>query len=314
MSSPAVETLGLAKRFGRATALADFTVSVARGEVFGLLGPNGAGKTTAVKLLLGLVRPTSGAANVLGAPLGDREARRRIGYLPELFRYPEWLAASEVVGVHARLLGIGRRARAAAVASVIERVGLGPRARERVGTFSKGMQQRLGLAVALVGEPEFVILDEPTSALDPIGRHDVRAIIEDLRSRGTAVILNSHLLTEVERVCDRIAVVDRGSVVARGSVDDFLGTGTAVRLRLANVSAAAEAALARRGALSCDPPWYAIQGIAEDDVPAVVAELVAFGAAVYAVETSRATLEERFIQLLQPPSAAAADDRLARSA
>ena len=313
MTSPAIETLGLAKRFGRVTALQDFTLTIERGEAFGLLGPNGAGKTTAVKLLLGLARPTSGAANVLGEPLGDREARRRIGYLPELFRYPDWLTATEVLDVHARLLGVARAKRRSEAQAVLERVGLGPRAADRVGSFSKGMQQRLGLAVALVGDPELVVLDEPTSALDPIGRHDVRAIIEGLRARGTAVFLNSHLLTEVERVCDRIAVVDRGTVVARGTVDAMLGEASTLRLRLANVTPSVAAALKRRGPVASEPPWFAIAGVTDDDVPGIVAEIVALGAAVHAVDFARATLEERFIELLGPADATA-DDRIAHPA
>ncbi len=304
MTSPAVEALGLAKRFGRTTALRDFTVTIGRGEAFGLLGPNGAGKTTAVKVLLGLTHPSSGAANVLGAPLGDRATRRRIGYLPELFRYPDWLTASEVVDVHAQLLGLPRLQRRSATREVLERVGLATRADDRVGSYSKGMQQRLGLAVALINDPELVVLDEPTSALDPMGRRDVRAIIEDLRARGTAVLLNSHLLTEVERVCDRIAVVDRGAVVACGTVDAMLGEASSLRLRLANVTPVVQAALARRGTVASDPPWFAIAGVAEDDVPALIAEIVALGAAVYGVEIARATLEERFIQLLVPADAA----------
>jgi len=304
LTSPAVEALGLAKRFGRTTALRDFTVTIGRGEAFGLLGPNGAGKTTAVKVLLGLTHPSSGAANVLGAPLGDRATRRRIGYLPELFRYPDWLTASEVVDVHAQLLGLPRLQRRSATREVLERVGLATRADDRVGSYSKGMQQRLGLAVALINDPELVVLDEPTSALDPMGRRDVRAIIEDLRARGTAVLLNSHLLTEVERVCDRIAVVDRGAVVACGTVDAMLGEASSLRLRLANVTPVVQAALARRGTVASDPPWFAIAGVAEDDVPALIAEIVALGAAVYGVEIARATLEERFIQLLVPADAA----------
>ncbi len=309
-AAPAVEALGLAKRFGRTVALRDFTLTIGRGEVVGLLGANGAGKTTSVKLLLGLARPTSGAANLLGLPLGSREARRRIGYLPELFRYPDWLTALEVIDVHARLLGVPAAQRRAQARDVLDRVGLGARAGDRVGSFSKGMQQRLGLGVALTGAPELVVLDEPTSALDPIGRHDVRAIIEDLRGRGTAVLLNSHLLTEVERVCDHIAVVDRGTIVARGTIDAMLGAGTSLRLRLGNAGQAVDTALARYGALTREPPWIAVAGVRDADVPRVVAELVALGADVFGVEIVRSTLEERFIELLGPPDAAV-DDRIA---
>ncbi len=309
-AAPAVEALGLTKRFGRIVALRDFTLTIGRGEVVGLLGPNGAGKTTSVKLLLGLARPTSGAANLLGLPLGSREARRWIGYLPELFRYPDWLTALEVIDVHARLLGVPAAQRRAQARDVLDRVGLSARAADRVGSFSKGMQQRLGLGVALTGAPKLVVLDEPTSALDPIGRSDVRAIIEDLRSRGTAVLLNSHLLTEVERVCDHIVVVDRGTIVARGTIDAMLGAGRSLRLRLGNAGPAVDAALARYGELTREPPWIALAGVRAADVPRVVAELVALGADVFGVEIVRSTLEERFIELLGPLHAAA-DDRIA---
>jgi ABC-2 type transport system ATP-binding protein len=308
--APAVEALGLTKRFGRTYALRDFTLTIGRGEVVGLLGPNGAGKTTSVKLLLGLARPTSGAANLLGLPLGSRDARRRIGYLPELFRYPDWLTPLEVIDVHARLLGVPVAQRRARGYDILERVGLASRARDRVGSFSKGMQQRLGLGVALTGAPELVVLDEPTSALDPIGRHDVRTIIEDLRGRGTAVLLNSHLLTEVERVCDHIVVVDRGTIVARGTIDAMLGAGTALRLRLGNAGPAVETVLARYGEITREPPWIAIAGVRDADVPRIVVELVAHGADIFGVEVVRSTLEERFIDLLGPLRAAA-DDRIA---
>ncbi|HCG00353.1 MAG TPA: ABC transporter, partial [Chloroflexi bacterium] len=189
------------------------------GEIFGFLGPNGAGKTTAVKILVGLTPPTSGEAWLLGERLGDREVRRRIGYLPELFRYQEWMSAREVLILHCTLMGMATAGRSSAIGEALEIVGLTDRGRDRVGTFSKGMQQRLGLAVALLGTPELVFLDEPTSALDPVGRHDVRQIIQNLKARGTTVFLNSHLLTEVEYVCDRVAVIDRGAVIALGTID-----------------------------------------------------------------------------------------------
>src|SRR5512146_2692716 len=207
-ASPAVHAMDLRKQYRRTVALAGLSMTVQRGEVFGFLGPNGAGKTTAVKILLGLVRPTGGDAMVLGAPAGDREARQQIGYLPELFRFQAWLTAREVLILHARLLRLPRPRWAPAAA------GLDGRGDDKVGTFSKGMQQRLGLGVALLGEPALVILDEPTSALDPVGRHQVRLIIRDLRERGTAVFLNTHLLAEAEQVCDRVTVISKGRALA----------------------------------------------------------------------------------------------------
>ena len=209
-ASPAIHVVGLTKRFGDTIAVNSLSMTVRRGEVFGFLGPNGAGKTTMVKLLLGLARPTGGQALVLGAPVGNRETRRQIGYLPELFRFQPLLTAREVLGLHCRLLGVPKPAWAQEVRAALETVGLLDRGDDRVGTFSKGMQQRLGLGVALLGTPALVVLDEPTSALDPVGRHDVREIIRGLRERGSTVFLNTHLLEEAEQVCDRVAVIDTG--------------------------------------------------------------------------------------------------------
>jgi ABC-2 type transport system ATP-binding protein len=207
-SSPAAWCTGLRKRYKRQVAVDDVSLTVARGEVLGLLGPNGAGKTTVIKMLLGLVRPDAGEVLLLGRPARDPKSRVRVGYLPELFRYQPWLTAAEVLALHVRLSG-------AAIPAPDQRdcldlVGLADRAGDRVGGFSKGMQQRLGLAVALVARPELVVLDEPTSALDPIGRADVRDIVHSLKERGVAVLLNSHLIGEVERVCDRVGCGSAG--------------------------------------------------------------------------------------------------------
>jgi len=303
-SSPApaaVDTTGLTKRYGSTTALAGLTMRVPSGHVFGFLGPNGAGKTTAVKLLLGLARPTSGAGTVLGAPLGDRATRRRIGYLPELFRYQAWLTARDVLGLHASLAGLPSTGRGHAIDEALGIVGLSDRATDRVGTFSKGMQQRLGLGVALLGRPDLVFLDEPTSALDPIGRQDVRAVIRELRDRGTAVFLNSHLLTEVERVCDEVAIVDHGRVVAAGTLDELLGAAT-VRVRVTDLSANARAGLAAFGTLADDPPWLVVRGCPPERVPDLVASIVAAGGRIHAVDAGRETLEERFLELLGHPA------------
>ncbi|MBV9646405.1 MAG: ABC transporter ATP-binding protein [Candidatus Eremiobacteraeota bacterium] len=272
-------------------------MSVRRGETFGFLGPNGAGKTTAIKLLLGLTHPTSGEAMVLGARLGDRLTRRRIGYLPELFRYQDWLSAREVLGLHAALADLPASSRGTAIDEALTVVGLAQRADDRVVTFSKGMQQRLGLAVALLGAPDLVFLDEPTSALDPLGRQDVRAVIERLRARGTTVFLNSHLLTEVERVCDRVAVVHRGVVISEGTVADLTRESGAVRVRVAGVTPAVAALLSRNGTAA--DGWHVVDDIAEEAIPALVASLVAAGARVYAVEPIRQSLEDRFVQLLR---------------
>ncbi len=297
--APAIQTDDLAKRYGAITALAGLTMSVPRGEIFGFLGPNGAGKTTAVKLLVGLTHPTSGEGSVLGAPLGNRDARRRIGYLPELFRYQDWLTAREVLTLHCELAGLPPARRQAEVDTALDRVGLARRAGDRVAEFSKGMQQRLGLGVALLGEPELVFLDEPTSALDPVGRHDVRELIRALRQHGTTVFLNSHLLSEVEQICDRVAVLDRGRVIAIGALDDVIGGTGAVRLRATRLTSVAETALRRFGPVDVEGDAYTFRGMAADAVPDLVAEVIRLGGRVHAVESRLQTLEDRFLQLLQ---------------
>ncbi len=295
--SPAIHTLELAKRYGRTTALAGLTMTVPRGEIFGFLGPNGAGKTTAVKLLLGLTRPTSGEAWLLGAPIGDRRTRRRIGYLPELFRYQGWLKAREVLALHCELAGLPRAAWDGEIREALATVDLEARADDRVENFSKGMQQRLGLGVALLGKPDLIFLDEPTSALDPVGRHDVRDLIRRLKARGATVFLNSHLLTEVEQVCDRVAVVDHGRVIALGTLDELLGRG-AVRLRVTGLSLAGRHQLRRFGELDGEGEWLTARGLAADQIPDLVAEVVRLGGRIHAVEPRQQTLEDRFLQLL----------------
>src|SRR5580692_3911295 len=281
--SPAVHASDLRKEYGRTVALAGLSMTVGRGEVFGFLGPNGAGKTTAVKLLLGLARPTGGEAMVLGAPAGDRETRRQIGYLPELFRFQGWLTAREVLTLHGRLLGLPRARQPAAAADALAAVGLDGRGDDKVAAFSKGMQQRLGLGVALLGEPALVILDEPTSALDPVGRHDVRAIIRGLRDRGATVFLNTHLLEEAEQVCDRVTVIDKGRAVASGTMAELVGRLTSVRLRISGLGGRWWQPLDRFGCWTQDREWLLVEGIEASQVPDLVASIVGLGGRVEAV-------------------------------
>ena len=301
IDAPAIRTQELAKRYGSITALAGLTMTIPRGDIFGFLGPNGAGKTTAVKLLLGLTPPTAGHAEVLGAAIGDRDALRRVGYLPELFRYQSWLSAREVLALHCELAGLDRAAWQREIEDALAIVGLADRGSGRVGTFSKGMQQRLGLGVALLGAPDLVVLDEPTSALDPVGRHDVREIIRGLGERGTTVFLNSHLLSEVEQVCHRVAIVDRGRVVAEGSLDELLG-GDTVRIRVTDLDRAAKTGLSRFGQLDDEGDWLVIRGIDTEHVPELVADIVRLGGRVHAVEPRHESLEDRFLRLLGQPN------------
>ncbi|TMR09039.1 ABC transporter ATP-binding protein [Nonomuraea turkmeniaca] len=297
--APAVWCSDLHKRYRRRTAVDGVSLTVGRGEVVGLLGPNGAGKTTVIKILLGLVRPGAGDVLLLGRPARDPYARARVGYLPELFRYQPWLTAAEVLALHVRLAGVAvpPRERLECLAAV----GLADRAGDRVGGFSKGMQQRLGLAVALVARPELIVLDEPTSALDPIGRADVRDLLLSLKDRGVAVLLNSHLIGEVERVCDRVVILDKGQVAASGTLEELLGR-RELRLRLDGVSAEAEARLAAAGRLTRSGSSFTVTLPADQDtttVPDLVADLVGLGVRVHTVEPVRISLEERLLDILR---------------
>ena len=299
----AVWCSGLRKRYGRRVAVDDVSFEVRRGEVLGLLGPNGAGKTSVIKMLLGLVRPDVGQVTLLGRGAEDPRARQRVGYLPELFRYQPWLSAAEVLTLHVRLSHVD--VSAADQRDCLALVGLADRAGDRVGGFSKGMQQRLGLAVALVARPQLVVLDEPTSALDPLGRVDVRDIVLDLKARGIAVLLNSHLIGEVERVCDRVVILDRGRVAASGTLAELLGQ-RELRLHLTETSAAIEARLAVTGAVVRAGDWFTVALPADDDgtaVPDLVRDLAALGACVHAVEPARISLEDRLLGILRAGSA-----------
>src|SRR3954454_16317598 len=297
--SPAVWCSGLRERYGRRTAVDGVSFTVGRGEVVALLGPNGAGKTSVIKMLLGLVRPDAGEVMLLGRPARDPRSRRLVGYLPELFRYQPWLTAAEVLALHVRLAGA--RVPRGDQREVLALVGLAERAGDRVGGFSKGMQQRLGMAVALVARPELVVLDEPTSALDPLGRADVRDIVLSLRERGVAVLLNSHLIGEVERVCDHVVILDQGQVAASGPLAELLGR-RELRMRLTGLTPAAEARLAATGAVTRSGAELTVALPAEEGgtaVPDLVADLVALGVRVHAVEPVRISLEERLLGILR---------------
>ena len=272
--TPALAVSDLRKSYGRTEALRGVALEVGAGELFGLLGPNGAGKSTLVKIACGLVRPTAGSAHIAGAPAGSLPAQRALGYLAELFRFPEWQSADEVLGLHQRLAGSGGGAKERG--ELLELVGL-EEARDRpVGQMSKGMQQRLGIAQAMVGSPKLLMLDEPTSALDPAGRRTVRELLEELRSRGVAVLLNSHLLSEVELVCDRVAIINRGEVVSAGTPAELAKPGGV------EVETAAGARV------------FAQAG--RDDAPAIVRDLVAAGEEVYGVRVLTSSLEDAYLE------------------
>ena len=272
----ALHAVGLRKTYRAAVALDGVDLRVAGGELVGLLGPNGAGKSTLTKIACGLVRATAGSVSVLGRPAGSTAARRSTGYLAELFRFPGWATADEVLQLHQRLArsdgGAPERAELLAL------VGLTDAARKRVEAMSKGMQQRLGIAQALIGEPGLVLLDEPTSALDPAGRRTVRELLEELRGRGVAVLLNSHLLSEVELVCDRVVIVDHGRTIAEGTPHDLVSAG--------GVEIETGGGLRR------------FRDAARAEVPALVARLVAEGEEIYGVRVVTGTLEDAYLRLV----------------
>jgi ABC-2 type transport system ATP-binding protein len=272
----ALHAVGLRKVYRAAVALDGVDLRVAPGELVGLLGPNGAGKSTLTKIACGLVRQTAGRVEVFGRPAGSTAARARTGYLAELFRFPGWATAEELLELHQRL---ARSAGGAAERTqLLALVGLGEAAQRRVEAMSKGMQQRLGIAQALVGDPALVLLDEPTSALDPAGRRTVRELLEGLRGRGVAVLLNSHLLSEVELVCDRVVIVDRGRLVAEGTPQELAAPG----------GVEIETATGTR--------TYPDAGRA--DVPDLVGLLVAEGERIYGVRVVTGTLEDAYLALV----------------
>jgi ABC-2 type transport system ATP-binding protein len=264
----------LEKHYGTTAALTGVDLEVGPGELVGLLGPNGAGKSTLVKIACGLVRPSAGRAEVAGAAAGSARARATLGYLAELFRFPGWLSADELLSLHQRLAGSegGQAERA----ELLELVGLADAKSTRVDAMSKGMQQRLGIAQALVGAPALLMLDEPTSALDPVGRRIVRDLLVELKRRGTAVLLNSHLLSEVERVCDRVAILSEGRIAAQGRP--------------------AELARPRGVEIDVDGGRREFPEAVRSDVPEIVAGLVSAGERVYGVRVLTSSLEDAYLE------------------
>ncbi len=310
MSEYVIETASLQKQYGTRLAVADLTMQVARGEVFGFLGPNGAGKSTAVKMLLGLVRATGGTARVLGSSPGTPDTLRRIGFLPEHFRFPEWMQASELLDFHGRLCKMDRATRRRRTAAVLELVGLEEHARRPLSGFSKGMLQRVGLAQALLHAPELVFLDEPTSALDPFGRRLVRQIVYDLKASGTTIFLNSHLLGEVEATCDRVTFIREGRTLQTLALRDQIDSTLQVEMRAADVSPALLDALRHltgqpvqmNGPDASSPNGTPISlGITLQDealLPRIAACVLEHGAQLYALTPRRVSLEQRFLDIV----------------
>lgn len=295
----AIEARDLEKVFGAKVAVRGLSLVVGRGEIFGFLGPNGAGKSTSIKMLLGLVRPTSGEAFVLGAPVANTEVRRRIGFLPEDFRFYDWVTATELVELHGRLCGMSERRLRTRVPEVIDLVGLGPHRDRRLRGFSKGMLQRIGLAQALVHEPDVIFLDEPTSGLDPMGRRMVRDILRAQRDRGATVFLNSHLLGEIEVTCDRVVFIKEGVVVANQDLRDSAASALRLVVRGRQLSDQVIAALAPWvTSPRLDAETLAMTVRSRDVIPDVVRSLVASGVDVFEVTPERIPLEELFVKIM----------------
>ena len=298
MSDLVIETRGLRKQFGSKTAVADLTLTVPQGEDFGFLGPNGAGKTTSIKMLLGLVTPTAGEARVLGKPLGDVRARSKIGFLPEHFRFQDWLSGREFLDFHGRLYGMSGARLKARIEELLARVDLLDAGERKLREYSKGMLQRVGLAQALLNAPALVFLDEPTSGLDPLGRLLVRDIINDLRAQGTAVFLNSHLLSEVEVTCDRVAFVKRGNVVREMALHEQ-SHDLEVDLKLSAVTPQLLNGLAQFGRNVHQQNGHVrLQTDGEERLPEIARWLVSQQVGLYHLGASKKSLETLFLEVM----------------
>ena len=295
----AIRTSGLRKVFNGKVAVRNLTLNVPRGEVFGFLGPNGAGKSTSVKMLLGLVFPTRGEAEVLGRPVGDVKTRSKVGFLPEHFRFYDWLTPIELLNLHGRLYGMSHTKLRDRAFSLLDLVGLTPHHEKRLRDFSKGMLQRIGLAQALLNEPDLIFLDEPTSGLDPVGRRLVRDIIKSQRNRGATVLLNSHLLGEVEITCDRVAFIKGGEVVETRKLNPDIEEQSIVAIRARNVTAEVVGGLSRwTSAVRSQDERLTLTLSSSALLPEIVRYLVAQGADVFEVTPQRLSLEERFLEIV----------------
>ncbi|MFZ5643480.1 MAG: ATP-binding cassette domain-containing protein [Bacillota bacterium] len=296
----AIETQNLTKIYNGNVGCQEICLSVSEGQIFGLLGPNGAGKSTLVKTLVGLVSPTSGDARILGSPLGNVEVRKRIGFLPENFSYHDWLTGKQLLEFHASLYKMDRWSKKRRIPLVLDIVGLTGKESKKVKTYSKGMRQRIGIACALLPDPDLLFLDEPTSALDPLGRREVRQIMLGLKERGKTVFLNSHLLSEVEMICDRVAFIKAGRVVAQGSPDDMGAESAVVELQLESVTDQILELIrpvARIVSTSGNSVRAAVK--TREDIPDLARAVVNGGGRLYRLAHEKVSLEEIFINLVK---------------
>jgi len=292
----AIETFNLTKKYGAKVGCAEICLRVPRGQIFGFLGPNGAGKSTLVKMLVGLLFPTSGKAILLGRALGDVGMRGKTGFLPENFRYHDWLTGRQLMDFHASLYGLKGPAKKRRMGEVLELVGLAGKENQKVHTYSKGMRQRAGLACALLPDPDLLFLDEPTSALDPIGRKDVREILVTLKTLGKTVFLNSHLLSEVEMICDSVAFIRQGKIIRQGMLDDLRAGDIEMELKVGGLTPALTAALSSLACLvEVDHDTVRVRVKQEQDIPRLAAAVVGGGGYLYEMNRKKSTLEEMFI-------------------
>jgi ABC-2 type transport system ATP-binding protein len=302
---PAMAVRGLVKVYGRKLfsrkgfrALDGVTLEVPRGSVFGLLGPNGAGKTTLIKILLGLVRRYEGEAVLSGRPPGDPSSRRTAGFLPESHRLPPYLTGRQVVRLFGMMSGADRKDLDARIPRLLELVGMEKSADRKVREYSKGMQQRIGLAQALVHEPEIVFLDEPTDGVDPVGRAAIRGIVESLKQRGITVFINSHLLMEVELVCDRVAILSKGRLIREGTVDDLTPRTGKVHFELREPRADLAKLLEGIGTgFSALPSGFELT-VTDAELDRAIDRLRSAGAGIREITQRRLTLEESFLHLV----------------
>ena len=291
-----IETHDLTKLYGEKVGCEKICLSVGEGQIFGFLGPNGAGKSTFVKMLVGLIKPTSGTAKLLGAPLGDVAVRRRLGFLPENFRYQDWLSGRELLYYHAALAFIPRHERESRIDEVLRMVKLSVAADGKIKTYSKGMQQRVGIAAALISDPDLLFLDEPTSALDPIGRLEVREIITSLRDRGKAVFLNSHLLSELEMICDSVAIIKGGRVVEQGTLGELLKGRVEVEVTASQLNGSMERVVDGLGRVLVSKGANVLVELDNEDmIPALAARIIEAGGKLYNLSRKKRTLEELFL-------------------
>ncbi len=298
-SQKIIETHHLRKVYGEKVAVSDLTLDVGAGEVFGFLGPNGAGKTTSVKMLLGLVSPSGGAARVMEYAPGAPRAREKVGFLPEHFRFHDWLNAAEFLRLHGQLYRIPAARLEKRIPELLGVVGLTQHRDKKLGSFSKGMLQRIGLAQALLNDPKLVFLDEPTSGLDPVGRRLVRDVIRELKAQGTAVFLNSHLLSEVEITCDRVAFIKHGAVVRLAELQTLVDGETTVELRVGNLTPRIVEGLAQWGQhVRQDGSRVHLIVKDEDTLPLIAQWVVGQGGALYAMAPQKLSLEDLFLQIV----------------